>query len=578
LPAVPLIEEQSVEAVRLAADLVELVRGQVQLTRKGGRWMGRCPFHDERTASFCLIPPENRSYYCFGCGASGDAVTWMREREGAGSFAEAIEALAERFGVTLRYERGSPQEEAERQAADRRADLLERAAAFYAECLWRLPEAAQAREYLTGRGFDEALLRRFRVGWAPRGGAVLAGRALRQGFSREQLADAGLARLRGGTAHDFFQGRITFPIADPRGRVQGFGARTLDPNERAKYVNSPESPSFRKRRLLFGLHLARAAAGTGGWIAVAEGYTDVLALARSGVEAAVACMGTSLTAEQLRALARSAPEVRLCFDADEAGQKAAWRTVEAASGIPIRLSAVQLPNGQDPGDLVASQDGQITLRRAVEAPKPLLACLIDFRVTRALDVTERERALRDITMLLQRVPESVDKDEGVRVAASGLGLSRVMEDRLRESVSQRQGTAEPLPALARQHLTREERLERRLLVLAVALPDHAPRYLAELPPGGLSSEEHRKAAALLAAGTPPEDWPERLATLGAHLRAEAAVADATVEELREAVLRVQLPSLEREAERRRREGDDAGRLQVLELIRRARAAASGGRG
>jgi DNA primase len=176
------------------------------------------------------------------------------------------------------------------------------------------------------------------------------------------------------------------------------------------------------------------------------------------------------------------------------------------------------------------------------------------------------------------VPESVDKDEGVRVAASGLGLSRVMEDRLRESVSQRQGTAEPLPALARQHLTREERLERRLLVLAVALPDHAPRYLAELPPGGLSSEEHREAAALLAAGTPPEDWPERLATLGAHLRAEAAVADATVEELREAVLRVQLPSLEREAERRRREGDDAGRLQVLELIRRARAAASGGRG
>ena len=304
----PLIDPQSVEAVRQAADLVELVRGQVQLVRRGGRWVGRCPFHEERTPSFSIIPPDNRSYYCFGCGASGDAIHWMREREGAGAFAEAVEALAERFGVPLRYERASPQEEAARAAADRRSDLLERAAGFYAAYLWGADEAAAAREYLLGRGFDQALLRRFRVGFAPSGGigalgpGPAGGLLARPSWSRPAWRGCAAAR-----PQDFFQGRITFPIADARGRVQGFGARTMDPNERAKYVNSPEGPGFRKRRLLFGLHLARATAARQGWIVVAEGYTDVLALASAGVEACVACMGTSLTSEQLRALRAHGP-------------------------------------------------------------------------------------------------------------------------------------------------------------------------------------------------------------------------------------------------------------------------------
>ena len=570
----PLIDPQSVEAVRQAADLVELVRGQVQLVRRGGRWVGRCPFHEERTPSFSIIPPDNRAYYCFGCGASGDAIDWMREREGAGSFAEAVEALAERFGVPLRYERASPQEEAERAAADRRADLLERAAGFYSAYLWRADEAAPARDYLLGRGFDEALLRRFRVGFAPTAGSALAGRAVREGFSREQLVDAGLARMRGGVPQDFFQGRITFPIADARGRVQGFGARTMDPAERAKYVNSAEGSHFHKRRLLFGLHLARPIAARQGWIAVAEGYTDVLALVAAGVEAAVACMGTSLTSEQLRALARAAPEIRLCFDADAAGQTAAWRSVEAAEGIPVRLSAAQLPKGQDPGDLAASPNEQTVLRRVVESPKPLVACLIESRIGRARTVVERERALEEITGLLRRTPDSLEKDEGVRVATSGLGLSRAMEERLREASGERRPT--PLPAAARRHLSREEELERRLLVLAVALPEHGARYLAQLPPGSVGNEEHRRAAALLAAGEGPDAWPPELAGLGVALRAEAAVTDAGEDELREAVFRVQLPALERRAERLRDEGDEEGRLRVLELIREARAAAARG--
>ena len=311
---VPLISPESVESVRQGADLVELVRGRVDLVRRGGRWWGRCPFHDERTPSFSLLPPDFRRYYCHGCGATGDAISWMREREGSATFAEAVEGLAERFGIPLRFEEETPVDAARREAAERRRRLLDRAAAFYSEYLWRAGEAAPAREYLAGRGFDEALVRRFNIGYAPGGGAVLSGRAIREGFSRAELVEAGLARMRGGQAADFFASRIVFPIADGQGRVQGFGARTLDPAERAKYVNSPEGEHFRKRTLLFGLAEARTAAAKKGYFVVAEGYTDVMGLVASGVEEAVACMGTSLTSEQLKLLrryaGRGAPVVR----------------------------------------------------------------------------------------------------------------------------------------------------------------------------------------------------------------------------------------------------------------------------
>jgi DNA primase len=572
---VPLIAPESVEAVRQAADLVDLVRGQVQLSRRGGRWQGRCPFHEERTPSFGLIPPDNSRYYCFGCGATGDAFTWLREREGVGSFAEAVESLAERFGVPLRYERASPGEEAERLAAERRSTLLERAAAFYATCLWRAEEAAPARDYLLGRGFGEEVLRRYRIGYAPGRGAVLAGRAVREGFSREELAAAGLARLRDGVAQDFFAARVIFPIADGRGRVLGFGARTLDAGAGPKYVNSPETAAFQKRKLLFGLHEARAAAAAAGWTVVCEGYTDVLAFAEAGVAPAVACMGTSLTVEQLRTLARTAPEVRLSFDADEAGQAAAWRTVEAASGVPVRLAAVTLPDGGDPGDLAASPEGQSTLRRVVDDPKALVGCLIRARVARAGgSASERERALSEIAELLRRVPDSVEKDEeGVRVAATTLGLSRAMEERLRDAARHRGPSV--VPDGARRELSKDERRERRLLSLAVALPQESGRYLEQVPPEAFRSEPLRRAFTLLSEGRPPAAWPPELAGLAVELEAEAAALPASEEELREAVYRVQLPGLERRAEELRAAGDERERLRVLGLAHRVRAALRG---
>ncbi|MEW6582072.1 MAG: DNA primase [Actinomycetota bacterium] len=576
----PLITPESVEAVRQAADLSELVRGRTELVRRGGRWWGRCPFHEEHTPSFSLIPPENRAYICFSCGAKGDAITWMMEKEGAGSFAEAVEALAERFGVQIRYERASPQEEAELAAAARRRELLDRAADFYAEYLWRADEAAAARAYLAERGFDEPLLRRFTVGYAPGGGQVLSRRAMRQGFTRDELDGAGLARVRGAAPHDFFTGRITFPIADARGRVQGFGARTLDPTQRAKYVNSPETPAFQKRRLLFGLAQARADAARRGWIVVAEGYTDVLALAAAGVDAAVACMGTSLTTDQLRILARVAREVRLCFDGDRAGQEAAWRTVEAARDVPVRLTAIALPPGLDPGDMAASPEGLAELARLADTPEPLVLCLVRARLERTdrASVAERERAFTDVVDLLRRLPDSLEKDEAVRVASGLLGLSPAMAERLAADARARRtgGAPSQPPRPPAQPLSADAERERRLLGLAVALPGVAPRYLAELPAEALGSPEHRRVRDLLVQGTPPHAWPEDLVPLGIELQARAAEAPATEAELREAVLRVEAPMLERRAAELRAAGDEAELIRVLGLLNRLRAATRAG--
>lgn len=567
----PLISPQSVEAVRQGVDLVELVRGRVELARRGGRWWGRCPFHAERSPSFSLLPPDFRRYYCHGCHATGDAITWMREQEGAAGFGEAVQQLAERFGIPISFEEESPQDAARREAAERRRKLLDRAAAFYAEYLWRADEAGPAREYLTGRGFAEELVRAIGVGYAPSGGAVLAGRAARQGFTRDELIDAGLARRRGGQVADFFTARIMFPIADSQGRVQGFGGRTLDPQIRAKYVNSPEGPHFAKRTLLFNLATARAAAARCGWFVVVEGYTDVMGLVAAGIDSAVACMGTSLTTDQLRLLRRWAPEVKLCFDADAAGEQAAWRSVEAGAAVNLSWSAVQLPKGQDPGDLAASPEGLTALARAVEGSEPLVSSLIRSRIDRAgRSPRDREKALEDIRDLLHRIPDSMEKDEGVRLTADLLQLSDSLRERLTAAAREDSVPAVSLPT--RTASTAEVR-ELRFLAMAAALPPLAGRYISSMPAEAFQVESHRRAFELLRSGAHDLDaWPEDLEPVALALRLQLADADPSEAELREAALRVELPMLERRAADMKAAGDERGRLEALDLARRVRAA------
>ncbi len=294
------IKDESVEAVKAAANIVELVEARVRLRKVGGRYSGLCPFHQEKTPSFS-VSPDRGTYHCFGCGVGGDSISFVRETESL-DFVGAIEWLAERFRVPLEYEDASPEADAKRHRRQRLYALLDQAAAFYERVLWETPAGEPVREYLTSRGLGEEVCREFRLGLSP-AGAKLSKGAGEKGFTREELGAAGLLSRRGG---DYFERRLMFPLADARGRIVGFQARKLHEDDplRGKYVNSPESELFRKSNVLYGLNLARAAISKEDRALVVEGNTDVIALRQAGVLPVVASMGTALTEAQLKELGR----------------------------------------------------------------------------------------------------------------------------------------------------------------------------------------------------------------------------------------------------------------------------------
>ena len=351
---------EAVDMVRLMSD-----RG-IDLRRAGvNSYFGNCPFHDERTGSF-HVSPDERLYHCFGCQASGDAFKFVMETEGV-DFVGALESLASRFGVALETRDENPEAAARRERFTRLTGLLDRTATFYARYLWESAEAAEARDYLRGRGLAEEVLREFRVGFSPGAGwdriIVISRKA---GFSEQELLDVGLAvrsRRRAGTVYDQFRGQIMFPAADERGRIRGFGARRLrddptpDGRPRPKYVNTADGTLYHKREVLFGVHLARGPAAKAGRMILAEGYTDVLALHQAGIRNAVGIMGTSLTNEQVETLAKIAGTGVLCLDADNAGRQAMLKAAQAARGR-LELRVVGLPEGSDPADLVAAEGAE----------------------------------------------------------------------------------------------------------------------------------------------------------------------------------------------------------------------------
>ena len=418
-----LFTKDSIERVRDAVDMAELVGAKTDLRRVGSRWTGLCPFHDERTPSFS-VDPDRGLYHCFGCGVGGDAIRFVQETE-ALDFPEAVEALGERYGVRLEREEDDPAAERRRRRKERLHALLERAARFYAAYLWDSREAKRAREYLEGRGLSEAIAREFRVGFAPSAWDRMILGAQQSGFSAEELMAAGLAqRGRGGALYDRFRGRIMFPLADARGRVLGFGARAMAEGRGPKYLNTSENELYHKGRQLFGIDLARKEAAKSGRIVVVEGYTDVLALHQAGIRESVAIMGTALTQEQLAELARSAPLVVLALDADRSGQEAMLRAARAAEDRGVELRVAELPEGKDPAEAV-TQGGagpfEEHLERAIG--------IVDFQVHRVLADADldtpagRDRALEEARKLIAVVSErSATRDTLIREVADRLDM------------------------------------------------------------------------------------------------------------------------------------------------------------
>ncbi len=337
------------DELRARTPLAALVGRRVKLARSGRNWTGCCPFHAERTPSFFVY---DDGFHCYGCGAHGDAISFVMQTQGAG-FIEAVQSLAAEAGLEV------PKPSPEAAAADaRRADLHEvlEAAAVWFQRRLHLPEGAAALAYLRGRGLSDETIAGFGLGWSGEGRGALVAELGRQGIAPDRLAEAGLLRAGepGQTPRELFFSRVMFPIRDARGRAISFGGRTLG-EAQPKYLNGPETPAFSKRRTLYALDRARAAARSGADVVVVEGYMDAIALHQAGFAGAVAPLGTALTAEQLDALWRLSPEPVLCFDGDAAGGRATLRAMEAA--LPLlasdrSLRIATLPSGQDPDSLV----------------------------------------------------------------------------------------------------------------------------------------------------------------------------------------------------------------------------------
>jgi DNA primase len=502
-----LISPDSVERVKQAADIVEVVSAHTDLRRQGARYVGLCPFHDERTPSFSVEPTE-KLYHCFGCGVGGDVIKFVEEKDGL-NFAEAVELLADRYGVELEREQEDPRAEAKRQRRRRLEELLDRAAAFYSSYLWESEEAGKARDYLAGRGLREEVLRTFGVGYAPSAWDKLLVRGQRAGFSVEELRGVGLVQKgRSGGDYDRFRERIMFPIRDRRGRVLGFGGRAMRSDQGAKYVNTAETEFFHKSQILYGVDRAKAAIAKAGRAVVVEGYTDVLALHQAGMEEAVAVMGTAITGEQVAALSGMVDEVILALDADSAGQEAMLRAQSVAAGRRMRLRVAAMPAGEDPAEMMAADGGPERFRDILAQAEELVAFQVGLVLGRtdAGSPVARDQALAEVAPVLAGMGETAGREDLVRRVAERLDLDPAMvmgrvvaatpASGGREQAPPQEPAPGSRPAQPRRQgeLTSRERRERSLLAMCIAMPNEGKEFLARLGEAHLSPMGQRAAA------------------------------------------------------------------------------------
>jgi len=431
--------QQQLDEIRSRVDIVEIVGQSVKLKRAGENWKGLCPFHTEKTPSFTVNPKRN-IYHCFGCGAGGDAFSFMMRQDRV-AFPEAVRTLAERAGVALPTLGGRAPEADGRLEALRRVMAL--AAEFYTQSLWE-QGGEKARAYLEQRGVESEVARRFGLGYAPESWNALLGAMARQGIGDDALVQAGLAlaRQNGPGFYDRFRGRLLFPIRDVQGRVVAFGGRALS-GEEPKYLNSPETPLYVKGQTLYALDVAKSAIRDRSRAIIVEGYLDCLMAHQHGFGETVAALGTAFTPAQLGLLRRYADEVLALFDADAAGQKASTRLeemmndvmdlqnlgwsvartggFEKAGHLPIRVAL--LPPGHDPDSLLRAE-GAAALTARLDAARPLLSFVLEKALGEEDLATPRGRANAHarVALILSKVANAEEATALAREAARRLGV------------------------------------------------------------------------------------------------------------------------------------------------------------
>jgi DNA primase len=459
------IPKSFIDELVTRADLVEVIGSRVALKKAGSNYKGLCPFHGEKTPSFTVSPAKG-FYHCFGCSASGNAIGFLMAFENLG-FVDAVEALAESMGLDVPREGAAPERATD---SDDLYALLREADQIYRSAL-RTSETAIA--YLKQRGIDGATAGRFGIGYAPQAWDTIL-RALGSTEARvDKLLQAGLIIANdNGRRYDRFRDRIMFPIRNPRGQVIGFGGRVLGAGE-PKYLNSPETPVFRKGHELYGLYEARQNRGRPAEIIVVEGYLDVASLVQFGIENVVATLGTATTTENIRRLTRLTNRLLFCFDGDRAGKAAAWRALETAlpyGGGSVEVKFLLLPEGDDPDTFVRTK-GAAAFRNLVTAAMPLS----DFLVKEMADrvdfgqVGGRSRFQAIAKPLLSRLPEGTYRAAVMEAFGARLHIAPAVLDQLMTDEAKPVAAAAPAPTSGRKTAVQ------RVINVALKFPGAATR-------------------------------------------------------------------------------------------------------
>ena len=423
------IRDDDVALVRERAKIDDIVREYVTLKAAGGGSLkGLCPFHDERSPSF-HVTPSRGMWYCFGCGEGGDVLSFVQKIDHL-SFAEVVEKLAVKTGVELRYVEGGAAINKQQGQRTRLIEAHKVAAAFYVEQLLT-PDAQIGRTFLTERGFDAEAAKHFGVGFAPKSWDSLTSHLRGKGFVDQELMAGGLVSQGNRGIYDRFRGRLVWPIRDLGGEVIGFGARKLfDDDEGPKYLNTPESPLYKKSQVLYGIDLARKDISKSQQAVIVEGYTDVMACHLAGVTTAVATCGTAFGGEHIKILRRllmdddqMRGEVVFTFDGDAAGQKAALRAFEEDQRFVTQTFVAVEASGMDPCDLRLAQ-GDTAIRALVESRVPLFQFAIKSILT-GYDLNNAEgriSALKEAAPVVAKIRDTALRPEYSRMLAGWLGL------------------------------------------------------------------------------------------------------------------------------------------------------------
>ena len=443
--------DEFVGRVAERTDIYSVVSQYVPLTQKGGRYWGRCPFHNEKTASFS-VSADKGLFYCFGCGTGGNVFKFLSLIENITYF-EAIKLQAQRLGIDLPAKKLSPEEERRRREEKALFKINELARDFYHECLIKTARGEVGRKYLAARGITPETIENFKMGYAPDEWESLFRKLTRQDFSPQQLEAVGLVAKRKNSSgyYDRFRGRVMIPITDVFGHVVGFGGRILNAQEdTAKYLNTPETALFNKRKLLFGLDKSNREISAAGKAVVVEGYMDAISLFSAGIKNVVATLGTAFTPEHADLILRYARKIIFCYDSDEAGQRATVKALPIVQAAGAEVFVISIPDGKDPDEFIRKH-GKEEFEELIKTAEPLTDYRMNYVLARAdlFTISGRLQALREILPVFAKFKEKLKLNQYIKKLSLALSVDEtdILSEWKKLSYKERQEPRAPKKAV-----------------------------------------------------------------------------------------------------------------------------------